>query len=119
MRPGPAAPLPLEPDIMARWGIHHDAARGMLSLAPRPVPGEARATCPPFRAGRTVVALELRQRPGTTVLRIAVRFGPAIRVAVTLPGPPGSPAATVDEVPMAGPRVAFEARGTHEVAWMA
>lgn len=65
-----------------------------------------------------MVALESRVRPSTIVLRIEVTFGPPIRVEATLPGAPAGTVVLVDDVPLAGPTVAFEARGEHEVAWL-
>jgi len=114
----PAPSLPLDGTVMAQWGIGYDAARGILSLAPRIVSGTRVAECPPFRAGRSVVALGLRARPSTVALRVAITFGPPIRVEVHLPGAPADVAVLVDEVPLQGPLVAFEARGEHEIAWL-
>jgi len=104
---------------MMRWGIAFDAGQGVLRLAPRVDVEERVSRCAPFRAGRTVVALEFRRRPSSLVLRVEVTFGPAIRVEASLPGAPEGAAALVDDVPIPGPRVAFEARGAHEVVWMA
>jgi hypothetical protein len=101
---------------MDQWGIAYDAARRILVLAPRAVSGEGRAECPKFRAGRTVVALSLRVRPGSVACRVSVEFGPPIRVEVE-PGGIASDQMLVDDVPMAGSRAAFEARGDHEVVW--
>lgn len=114
----PAPSLPLDRETMDRWGIAYDAALGNLTLAPRVVPGERVARCPPFRAGRTVVALECRQRPSTVVLRVGITFGPPIRIEAHLQGAPAETTILVDEVPLQGPRVAFEARGDHDVAWL-
>lgn len=114
----PVTPLPLAPELMARWGIGHDGVSGALRLAPRIEPGESRAACPAFRAGRTVVGLELRRRPGGVTLRIAVRFGPSLRVEVEVPGGGPGTEVLVDGVLLVGPLVAFEARAEHEVAWL-
>lgn len=114
----PAPSLPLEPGVMAGWGIAYESGQGVLGLAPSMDPGERIIRCPPFRAGRTVVVLEYRRRPSSVVLRVEVTFGPAIRVEATLPGARVGTPALVDDVPMPGPRVAFEARGAHEVVWM-
>jgi hypothetical protein len=46
-----------------------------------------------------------------------VAFGPPIRVEVE-PGGIASDQMLVDDVPMAGSRAAFEARGDHEVVWL-
>ncbi len=108
--------LPLAGDLMARWGIVYDAARPVLSLAPRILADEPRAECPPFRAGRTVVAVGLRVRPGVVACRVRVVFGPPIRVEVEPVGT-ASDQLVVDDVPMAGSRAVFEARGDHEVVW--
>ena len=113
---GPAPPLPLAAELMDQWGIAYDAARRILVLAPRLLPGEHRARCPRFRAGRTVVELEFRARSGSVACRIQVAFGPPIRVEVEPVGMT-SEQVLVDDVPMAGSRAAFEARGHHEVVW--
>jgi hypothetical protein len=113
----PAAPLPLSDRLMERWGIDYDAARRVLFLAPRVIAGEGRAECPRFRAGRTVVAVSLRVRPGSVACRVSVGFGPPIRVEVEPVGM-ASEQTLVDDVPVAGSRAAFEARGAHEVVWM-
>jgi hypothetical protein len=102
---------------MAQWGIVHDAGQGVLRLAPQLEPDARTTRCGPFRAGRTVVALEVRRRPSSVVLRVEVTFGPPIRVEASLPDTPPDTPILVDDVPIAGPRVAFEARGSHEIHW--
>lgn len=114
---GPAPSLPLDPVAMARWGIAYDAGRGVLRLAPQVDLEERVSRCAPFRAGRTVVALELRRRPSSVVLRVEITFGPPLRVEAGLAGMPLDTQVLVDDVPIVGPRVAFEARAVHEVAW--
>lgn len=116
-RGGPVAPLPLAAELMARWGIGYDAARGVLTLGPRVIPGEARVECPRFRAGRSVVAIELCTRPGGVTCRVAIPFGPPLRIEMQLAAHHGG-LVMVDDVPMTGPRVAFEARSEHEVVWL-
>ena len=109
-------PLPLAAELMEQWGIAYDPARRILVLAPRLLSGERRAVCPRFRAGRTIVGLEFRARPGSVACRILVVFGPPIRVEVEPVGM-ASDQLLVDDVPMAGSRAVFEARGDHEVVW--
>ena len=115
---GPAPSLPLDPAAMARWGIDYHAEGGVLRLAPQVVREERVSRCAPFRAGRTVVALEFRRRPSSLVLRVEITFGPPLRVEASLPDLPPDTPVLIDDVPVAGPRVAFEARATHEVAWL-
>lgn len=115
----PAAALPLAPALMRRWGIGHDGLRGVLFLAPQVSGSEAESACPPFRAGRSVIRLRLRRRPSTVVLGVEIAFGPPLRVEVDLPLAPVGGAVLVDGEPVAGPRVAFEARGAHEIQWPA
>jgi len=103
---------------MARWGITYDGGRGTLRLSPRVEPGQPRAECPAFRAGRSVIGLALRQQRHGVILRVVVRFGPPLRVEAALSGAGLAGQVLVDEVPVAGSDVAFEARGEHEIAWL-
>ncbi len=115
---GPAPSLPLAPALMERWGIDHDAGRGVLSLAPRLVKGAPQSECPAFRAGRSVVVLSLRTRSASIRIRIGITFGPPLRVEIRLPQLGDQVPILVDDVPVTGPTVSFEARTTHEVVWL-
>lgn len=112
-----APALPLNPAVTARWGLAYDPEAGLLHVAPVLVAGERSAVLAPFRAGRTILRLELRLRPGSVALRLQVTFGPPIQVHASLPSA-GETAVVVDGVPLSGIVARFEARGRHEVVWL-
>lgn len=101
---------------MARWGLAYDPGQHLLTVAPR-LGEEPPAAAGPFRAGRTVVVLELRERPAAVALRVSIGFGPAIRIAARLEDEAGAVAAEVDGVPLGRAEVGFEASSQHEVIW--
>lgn len=101
---------------MERWGMSHDATTHRLRLVP-PSPAGGQEALGPFRAGRSVLSLEIRHRRGALVLRVRVSFGPPIRVEAEPPDGFGATAAEVDGVAMGRLAVGFEAGGEHEVIW--
>lgn len=113
----PAPSLPLDAATMSRWGIVHVPTSATLSLTPVLTEGVAEAVVGPFRAGRSVVALRLRRTPSAVLLRVAVSFGPPIRVEARLADPAWDVPAAVDDIPLGRHQVAFEATTTHEIIW--
>lgn len=113
-----APALPLDPAVMDRWGLAFDREQGLLRVAPRLETGERAASVGPFRAGRSVLALELRRKAGTVALRVRVLFGPPIHIQAGLPGLAEPSGLVVDDVPLGGAMARFEARARHEVVWV-
>jgi hypothetical protein len=69
-----------------------------------------------MRAHRTLVDLEIRPRAEWVTVRVAVAFGPAVPVLVSLPAESGGLVrVTVDEVLLEANRAIFTLQGEHEV----
>lgn len=115
---GSATPsLPLAAEMISRWGLRYDETAGVLHLTFAVPEREGEAVLGPFRVGRTVIRLTLRRRPSGLRLRVAVSFGPPIRIEAEPAGVVWPDEAVVDDVPLGRRRVAFEARAEHEVWW--
>jgi hypothetical protein len=112
----PAPPLPLAAARMERWRLSHDAVRHRLALVPPLLP-EGREELGPFRAGRSVLTLEIRRRRDALVLRVRLSYGPPIRIDAGPPDGFGAATAEVDGTAMGRLAVGFEAAGEHEVIW--
>lgn len=68
-----------------------------------------------LRSHRTLLDLEVRPRAEWVTVRLAVRFGPAIPVRVSLPDTLLVSRVTVDEVPLESHQAILTLQGEHEI----
>ncbi len=103
--------------IEGLWGVRPNALEGAVQLAPWfPADWEEMAV-ERLRVGRTVLTVRLRRRFGQVAGRVERVHGPRIHVEFELRGTPMDATVQVDDVELRGGRVAFEADGTHALAW--
>lgn len=110
---GPATeltPETLPPD----WGARLETT----GLHLRPHPGADSLEVARLRCGRTLLALRLRCRAGSAVLRVAKRFGPDLPLIVAWGGPERVDAVLVDEHPLGATVARLAARHEHEVQFL-
>jgi len=111
----------LDPDAFLRevvgglFGARFDGAGGRLELQPAPPDGWRAMALRRLRVHRTLVDVEVRPRAEWVTVRLAVTFGPAIPVEVTLPADYDVGRVAVDEIPMEAERALFTAAAEHEV----
>ena len=99
------------------WGARIDGVGGRLQLAPYLPPGWKGMSLRRLRAYRTVLDLDVRPRAEWVTVRIAVVFGPSLALELRVRNTATIARATVDEVPLAGPRVVFTVGLEHEVVF--
>ena len=99
--------------VGALWGLEPDAVEGAPTVAPVVPPGWPGHALRGLRVGRTVLDLEVRERPAAIVVRVTHRFGP--RLVSDRPRAPGVDAIGADvedDVPLRGPAGSASSRTT-------
>jgi hypothetical protein len=105
--------------VAGLFGAHADAEGGRFALSPWVPPGWRSMVLRRLRCHRTLLDVELRPRAEWAILRLELKFGPAIPLAVSLRNVGGGPIArvTVDEVALEGQRAIFTLQGQHELVF--
>ena len=106
----------LEGVLHGLWGVEAHAEHRALTLAPRLPGGWTRMGVSRLRVGSTAVDCAMSRRAGQVTLRLRRRTGPAVAVALSLPGVSDRGLA-IDGVPLGGREARFEAAGEHEVSF--
>lgn len=96
-------------------GARQDGAGGRLELCPDLPAGWKSLKVKRLRSHRTLLDLEVRPRAEWVTVRLAVRFGPAIPVRVSLPDTLLVSRVTVDEVPLESHQAILTLQGEHEI----
>ncbi len=112
-----SAAMVLSPTIEGLWGVVPDALEGAVRLAPHfPEEWDAMAL-KRLRVGRTTLDISVRRRPGRVVANLVRSAGPRVHVTLSLAGIGAPSAIELDELAIAGERVAFDAEGRHEIVY--
>ena len=120
-RVGPAA-LP-DPEGFIRevvgglFGARADQAGGRFALRPWVPEGWPTMALRRLRCHRTILDVEVRPRAEWATVRLAVSFGPAIPLELSLRNTEPVARVVVDEVELAGDNAIFTVSGEHEAVF--
>jgi len=103
--------------VAGLFGATTDQGGGRFGLAPWLVEDWKRMVLRRLRLHRTLVDVEVRPRAEWVTLRLEVKFGPPVPLALSVRNGGRISRVTVDEVSLDSPRVIFTLGGEHEVVF--